>query len=123
MSTNFDKWWSTHKHLFIEEPTHVEEITSPEQLIIDGNSRYFKIDTRMKVEDTIRSLRTMVSTHGKIVEKRTAKWVVNGEMRQEKLFNCYNCLVMWLQGGDNESILKSGLFRMSRGQKVEWFDA
>jgi len=26
-------------------------------------------------------------------------------------------LVMWLQGGDNESILKSDMFRASRDQK------
>ena len=43
-------------------------------------------------------------------------------MRQETIFNCYNALVMWLQGGDNESILKSGMFRASRGKKVEWLE-
>ena len=92
-------------------------------MVIDPNLRYFKVDTRMGINDTVRSLREMLDgVHSKKVEKRTAKWSVTGNLRQEKLFNCYNCLVMWLQGGDNESILKSGMFRLSRGSKVEWLE-
>ena len=90
-------------------------------MVIDPNLRYFKVDTRMGINDTVRSLREMLDgVHSKMVEKRTAKWSVTGNLRQEKLFNCYNCLVMWLQGGSNEAILKSKMFRSSRGSQVEW---
>ena len=89
--------------------------------MIDPNLRYFKVDTRMGINDTVRSLREMLDgVHSKKVEKRTAKWSVTGNLRQEKLFNCYNCLVMWLQGGSNEAILKSKMFRSSRNSQVEW---
>jgi hypothetical protein len=44
--------------------------------------------------------------------------VPTGEVRQEKLFNSYNALVMWLQGKSTEEILSSGLFRASRGKDV-----
>jgi len=89
--------------------------------VIDPNLRYFKVDTRMGINDTVRSLREMLDgVHSKKVEKRTAKWSVTGNLRQEKLFNCYNCLVMWLQGGSNEAILKSKMFRSSRNSQVEW---
>ena len=37
-----------------------------------------------------------------------------GEVRQEKLFNTYNALVMWLEGKTTKEILSSGLFRKSR---------
>jgi len=90
-------------------------------VVIDPNLRYFKVDTRMGINDTVRSLREMLDgVHSKKVEKRTAKWSVTGNLRQEKLFNCYNCLVMWLQGGSNEAILKSKMFRSSRNSQVEW---
>ena len=90
-------------------------------MVIDPNLRYFKVDTRMGINDTVRSLREMLDgVHSKKVEKRTAKWSVTGNLRQEKLFNCYNCLVMWLQGGSNEAILKSKMFRSSRNSQVEW---
>jgi len=119
--SNFDKWWSVHKHLFVETPTHVEEVLTPEDMVIESNLRYFKVDSRMSINDTVRSFRGLLEgSHAKKVKMRTAQWSVTGNLRQEKLFNCYNCLVMWLQGASNESILKSNMFRSSRGAKVEW---
>ena len=43
-----------------------------------------------------------------------------GEVRQEKLFNTYNALVMWLEGKTTKEILSSGLFRKSRGNEVRY---
>ena len=123
LNLSFDKWWSTHQDLFIERPNHANEVTTVDDVVFDGHTRYFSVDTRMGVNDSLTSIREMLSgAHSQRVQKRTAQWVITGTMRQEKLFNCYNCLVMWLQGGDNESILKSGMFRSSRGSKVEWLE-
>jgi|ETNmetMinimDraft_13_1059891.scaffolds.fasta_scaffold04178_11 hypothetical protein len=119
----FDKWWSTHGDLFVETPQHASEISSVEDIVFDEHSRFFRVDSRMGVNQSLKSIREMLSSeHGKRIRKGTARWKVTGTMRQEKLFNSYNCLVMWLQGGDNESILKSGMFRNSRGSKVEWLE-
>ena len=123
LTMSFDKWWSTHQDLFIERPNHASEVTTVDDVVFDDHTRYFKVDTRMGVNDSLTSIREILSgEHSQRVQKRTAQWVITGTMRQEKLFNCYNCLVMWLQGGDNESILKSGMFRSSRGSKVEWLE-
>ena len=123
LSLSFDKWWSTHQDLFIERPNQATEITTVDDVVFDDHTRYFSVDTRMGVNASLSSIREMLSgTHSKRIQKRTAQWIITGTMRQEKLFNCYNCLVMWLQGGDNESILKSGMFRSSRGSKVEWLE-
>jgi hypothetical protein len=43
-----------------------------------------------------------------------------GEIRQEKLFNIYNTMIMWLQGMSTKEILTSGLFRTSRGREVRY---
>ena len=123
LTSSFDKWWSKHQDLFIERPTHATEITTPKEMIDEEYFRYFRVDTRMGVNDSIRSLRNLLpQSHSQRVKKRTAQWSVTGTMRQETIFNCYNALVMWLQGGDNESILKSGMFRASRGKKIEWLE-
>ena len=123
LNLSFDKWWSTHQDLFIERPNHATEITTVDDVVFDDHTRYFSVDTRMGVNDSLTSIREMLSgVHSQRVQKRTAQWIITGTMRQETLFNCYNCLVMWLQGGDNESILKSGMFRLSRGSKVEWLE-
>ena len=123
LTQSFDKWWSTHQDLFIERPNHATEITTVDDVVFNDHTRYFSVDTRMGVNDSLTSIREMLSgVHSQRVQKRTAQWVITGTMRQETLFNCYNCLVMWLQGGDNESILKSGMFRLSRGSKVEWLE-
>ena len=124
LTSNFDDWWRSHIHLFVELPTHVTEITSPEEVVDDDHYRYFRVDTRMKVNDVIRSLRDQIgeSKLRQRVTKRTSLVTITGQPTQESLFNSYNATVMWLQGMTNEEILKSGHFRKSRGRKVEWLE-
>lgn len=44
------------------------------------------------------------------------------EIRHEALFNSYNTLIMWLEGKIHKEILTSGLFRLSRGKKVQYVE-
>lgn len=117
-TTNFDKWWRTHSHLFVETPTHVTEIKNGKEVVGDEFYRYFRVDTRMRTNDIVSSLRKQLEKNRRRTEF-TTKWVVTGELRQEKLFNCYNGMVMWLQGKTPKEILESNLFRKSRGQETK----
>jgi hypothetical protein len=121
MTCSFDKWWKTHSDLFIESPTHAKEIRSAGEILNEEHFRYFQVDTRMTVKDTVQSIREMLqTTTGRRARKRTSKWIATGEIRDEKLHNCYNTLVMAVQGKSNEEILSSGLFRQSRGREINY---
>ena len=86
-----------------------------------SNFRYFQVDTRMTMKDTVQSIREMLqTTTSRRAEKRTSKWIPTSEIRDEKLHNCYNTLVMAVQGKSNEEILSSGLFRQSRGKEINY---
>ena len=117
LTSNFDKWWKGHSDLFVEAPTHTTEIMNPEDVVPNDYYRYFRVDTRMTTKSTIRSLREQLDSSRRS-SKWTSKWVPTGEVRQEKLLNSYNGLVMWLQGKSTKDILSSGLFRESRGQEI-----
>lgn len=117
LGSNFDRWWKGHSDLFVEVPTHTTEITKPEDVVPDDHFRYFRIDTRMTTANSIRSLREQLDSKRRST-KWTSKWLPTGEVRQEKLFNSYNAMVMWLQGKTTEEILSSGLFRKSRGRET-----
>jgi hypothetical protein len=119
LTSNFDRWWKGHSDLFVEVPTHTTEIMKPADLVPDDHFRFFRIDTRMTTASTIRSLREQLNSSRRS-SKWTSKWVPTGEVRQEKLFNTYNGLVMWLRGKTTEEILSSGLFRKSRGQEIKY---
>jgi len=54
--------------------------------------------------------------------KRTSLFTIEGEIRQEKLFNTYNTMVMSINGKSNKEILTSGLFRKSRGKEIKYIE-
>jgi len=119
LTSNFDKWWKRHWDLFAETPTHTKEIRKPEDVVLEEHYRYFRVDTRMTTTDTISSLRQHLETNRRR-SKWISRWVPTGEIRQEKLLNCYNTLVMSLEGKTTKKILSSGLFRKSRGNEVRY---
>ena len=121
LTSNFDKWWKAHSDLFVEVPTHTLEIKDPTDVVPSDFYRYFRIDTRMTTASTIRSLREHLG-RSRRSSLWTSKWTPTGEYRQEKLFNSYNGMVMWLQGKSNKQILSSGLFRKSRGKEVQYVE-
>ena len=119
LTSNFDKWWKGHSELFVEVPSQTVEIHQPSEVMPNDYYRYFRVDTRMTTASTIRSLRAQLDKQRRAT-KWTSKWVPTGEVRQEKLFNTYNGMVMWLQGKSTKDILSSGLFRKSRGQEIKY---
>ena len=119
LTSNFDKWWKDHSGLFVETPTQTMEILDKDDLVFEDHYRYFRIDTRTRTIDTIKSLRQQLDP-GRRSSKWTSKWFPTGEVRQEKLLNNYNTLVMWLKGKTTKEILSSGLFRTSHGQEIEY---
>lgn len=121
LTSNFDKWWKRHTDLFVEMPTQIEEIKDGKDVVPNDYFRYFKIDTRMTTASTIRSLREHLGRTRRS-SKWTSEWTPTGEQRQEKLFNTYNGLVMWLQGKSTKDILSSGLFRVSRGKEIQYVE-
>ena len=121
LTSNFDKWWDGHSHLFVETPTKTTEILKPEDLVLEDYYRYFRIDTRMTTTDTILELRKHLDSHRRRL-KWTSKWTPIGEIRQEKLFNIYNTMIMWIQGMSTKEILSSGLFRKSRGRELRYVE-
>jgi hypothetical protein len=119
LTSNFDKWWKGHSHLFVESPTHMTEIKTPEEMVLDTNYRYFKVDTRMRTNEIVTSLRQQLEKKRRTTEW-TSQWVPVGEVRQERLFNNYNTMVMWLQGKTTKEILTSGLFRKSMTKEPKY---
>ena len=121
LTDTFDNWWKTHLHLFVEIPDHITEITSSDQIVDDPNYRYFRVDTRMLVKDSVKSFRKMLDgVRGS--SNRTSLFTVQGNIRQEKLFNTYNTMVMSINGKSNKEILSSGLFRKSRGKEIKYIE-
>ena len=121
LTSNFDKWWKDHSHLFVESPTHMTEIKTPDEMVLDPNYRYFRVDTRMRTNEIVTSLRQQLEKKRRTTEW-TSQWVPVGEARQERLFNNYNTMVMWLQGKTTREILTSGLFRKSRGKEIQFIE-
>ena len=121
LTQTFDNWWKTHSHLFVETPDHIKEITSSDEIDDDPNYRYFRVDTRMAINDTLRSLRKCLDGERRS-SKRTSLFTIEGEIRQEKLFNTYNTMVMSINGKSNKEILTSGLFRKSRGKEIKYIE-
>ena len=119
LTSNFDKWWRGHSHLFVETPTKTTEILKPENMMLEDYYRYFRIDSRMSNTDTIQSMRQHLKSNRRR-SRRSSEWTPLGEIRQEKLFNIYNTMIMWLQGMSTKEILTSGLFRTSRGREVRY---
>ena len=119
MTTNFDKWWKGHSHLFVETPTRVTEMSSGEVVKAHDYYRTFRVDTRMTTTSIIKDLRLHLEKSRR-ASAWSSQWIPTGEYRQEKIFNCYNGLVMWLQGKTTKQILTSGLFRKSRGQEIKY---
>ena len=119
LNSTFDKWWKGHSHLFVETLTQTVELSPLDDVVANDHYRYFRVDTRMTTASIIRSLREQLGKSRRAT-KWTSQWTPTGEYRQEKLFNCYNGLVMWLRGKTTEEILRSGLFRKSRGQEIKY---
>ena len=119
LTSNFDKWWRGHSHLFVETPAKTTEILKPENMVLEDYYRYFRIDSRMSNTDTIQSMRQHLKSNRRR-SRWSSKWTPLGEIRQEKLFNIYNTMIMWLQGMSTKEILTSGLFRTSRGREVRY---
>ncbi len=114
---SFDKWWKSHSSLFVEDPT--EEIFKNSQITDTVHHRYFKIDTRKPITDTMNELKHHLSKHMK--RRRVvsdSQWNIKGEFREEALFNRYNALIMNIEGMKSPDILKSRLFRKTRGMKI-----
>ena len=79
--------------MFVEDPT--EEIFKGDQIIDTAHHRYFKIDTRKPITDTMNELKHHLSKHMK--RRRVgsdSQWIITGEFREEALFNRYNALIM-----------------------------
>jgi hypothetical protein len=119
LTTNFDKWWKGHSHLFVETPTRLTEMQQGEVAETHDYYKYFRVDTRMTTTNIIKDLRLHLEKSRR-ANAWTSQWIPTSEYRQEKLFNCYNGLVMWLQGKTTEEILTSGLFRASRGKEIKY---
>ena len=119
LTSNFDKWWRGHSHLFVETPAKTTEILKPENMVLEDYYRYFRIDSRMSNTDTIQSMRQHLKSNRRR-SRWSSEWTPLGEIRQEKLFNIYNTMIMWLQGMSTKEILTSGLFRTSRGREVRY---
>ena len=105
-------------YLFLEKET--VEIDSIDDVVFDGNSRYFKIDRRKTVVDTVREIRYLISDQEKSRGRiSTSEWTVTGEMRDEVLFNVYNTMVMKLKGMTGTAILsKTQYFKESRNGQI-----
>jgi hypothetical protein len=119
LTSNFDRWWKGHSDLFVEASTQTTEIMKGADVVPSDHFRYFRIDTRTTTANSIRSIREQLDSSRRS-SKWSSKWVPTGEVRQEKLFNSYNALVMWLEGETTKQILTSDLFRISRGKEIKY---
>ena len=109
---SFDKWWKDHSEMFIDQPT--EEIVTGDQVVESDHCRYFKIDSRRSITDTVNEIKSHLSRDKQRRSTNLAKWNITGEMREEALFNRYNALIMYIEGMSSPDILSSKLFRVSR---------
>ena len=109
---SFDKWWRNHSEMFIDQPT--EEIVTGDQVVESDHYRYFKIDSRRSITDTVNEIKSHLSRDKQRRSTNLAKWNITGEMREEALFNRYNALIMYIEGMSSPEILDSKLFRVSR---------
>ena len=124
LNDKFDVWWKSHKSLFIEDPT--VELFRDKRSVgsqirhIQGAShyRYFRVDTRKSVTDTLNEMKHYLVKDRKRRTVTKSRWEIQGEMREEALFNRYNALIMNIEGMKSPDILKSGLFRRSRRSEV-----
>ena len=85
----------------------------------NDHDRYFEVDTRMSVGENVKRIQEHLKSTSK--RRRTewfSKWIPTGEVRQEKLFNSYNALIMHLEGKSTEQIITSKRFRKSRDSEV-----
>ena len=120
----FDVWWKSHKSLFIEDPTvelflDKKDIGSQIRHIQGATQyRYFRSDSRKSVTDTLKEIRHFLVKDRKRRTVTKSRWEIQGEMREEALFNRYNALIMNIEGMKSPDILKSGLFRRSRRSEV-----
>jgi len=112
LKDSFDKWWKDHSEMFIDQPT--EEIVSGDQVVESDHYRYFKIDSRRSITDTVNEIKSHLSRDKQRRSPKLAKWNITGEMREEALFNRYNALIMHIEGMSSPDILDSRLFRVSR---------
>jgi hypothetical protein len=112
----FDVWWKIHKSKFIDEPT--KEIYKGGEIGDSDHFRYFRVDTRKSLTDTMNELKEHLVVKTRRRTSSQAQWVINGEFREEALFNRYNALIMNIEGMKSPDILKSRLFRRSRGEEV-----
>jgi len=120
----FDVWWKTHKSLFIEDPTvelflDKKDIGSQIRHIQGATQyRYFRSDSRKSVTDTLNEIRHFLVKDRKRRTVTKSRWTIEGEMREEALFNRYNALIMNIEGMKSPDILKSRMFRRSRRSEV-----
>ena len=98
--------------MFIDQPT--EEIVTGDQVVESDHYRYFKIDSRRSITDTVNEIKGHLSRDKQRRSSSVAKWKITGEMREEALFNRYNALIMYIEGMSSPDILDSKLFRVSR---------
>lgn len=113
---SFDKWWSSHKQLFIQKTADI--IKSPKDVIDDPNYFYIKIDKRAKVNDTFLEIRNLLSQNkNKLINKSQPN--ENQKINYNILQNRYNALVLKISTKMTDTeILNSQYMRKARNNIV-----
>jgi len=86
LTQSFDKWWSSHSHLFENKKTI--EIKSPKSFIKKPYYRYIRVDTRKRYEDTrneIDEIMSDVRSKKKNSKTSTSQFTVIGKPRVDTL--------------------------------------
>jgi len=121
LTDKFDKWWKTHKHLFIEHETvQIESFEEIEKWRdFGGNTSLYRIDTRKPTNDIINELRQLLPKQSRTGNKTQEGYDITGYMQDEILFNVYNYMVMNLKGWNATKILeKEQYFKQVRNGQI-----
>ena len=90
LDLNFDKWWKTHRTLFLDEGIKI--LNAGDEIKDHPDHLYVKIDTRRRATDVISDLREHLKKHER--HKTQTKFQILGNPRPTVLQNRYNALVL-----------------------------
>ena len=97
---SFDKWWRSHRHLFVEEQVRV--LSESEEL--DSEYVYFKIPRSRREIDILRELKPQLKPR---LKERSVKYPFSTRpVPLIRLHIQYNCLVMSINGKPGTEIME-----------------
>jgi len=113
LTTDFNTWWKTHRHLFNNEITKILEPNTP----VSGEKNHLttQIDLSMRTEDIMRNILIDVKKAKKSagrLTKKELKYRINSSIHKDTIVNRFNCLVLKINNyGSNKEIINSSYIR------------